>query len=87
VRSWGTTLGLPDGTTLAVDAAPIGHLFDHRTWPDVVATDTIARARASIDGRGHDGFAALNRIVNPRLGTEVPTSYIGGSSVDGVFRW
>lgn len=86
VQSWSTRLELPDGRTVDVDAAPMGHLFDHREWPDVVATDTIASARVSLDGRGSEGFAGLNRIVNPRLGTAVPTTYIGGSAADGVFR-
>ncbi|MEY2456589.1 MAG: hypothetical protein QOK06_1683 [Acidimicrobiaceae bacterium] len=86
VRSWSTIVGLPDGSALDVDASPVGHLFDHRAWPDVVATDTIARARASVGGQTYEGFAGLNRIVNPRLGTGVPSSYLGGSATDGIFR-
>lgn len=86
VRGWSTRIGVPDGATLHVVADPIGHLLDHREWPAVIATDAIARASVVVDDREHAGFAALNQIVNPRLGEHVPTAYLGGSPSEGIFR-
>lgn len=87
VRGWTTTLALEGGAVVRIEAEPLGHLLDHRPWPDVVATDTIGRAVATVDGAPLDGFAALNRIVNPRLGTAVPTTYLGGSPTPGHFTF
>jgi hypothetical protein len=86
VRSFTTRLDLADGTILAVEADPLVHLFDHRPWPDLVATDSLGPCTARVDGETLSGFSGLNRVVNPRLGTAVPTHYLGGSTVDGVFR-
>jgi len=50
----------------------------------VIATDTLGTATVTFDGDEHHGFAALNRIVNPRLGTDDPPAYLGGTTNEGL---
>ncbi len=87
VRRWCTTLTLADDTTITIESDSIlGHLLDHREWPDVVATDTIGSVRVNVDGETADGWGALNRITNPRLGSAVPSRYLGGTVEEGLTR-
>lgn len=86
VRRFSTALELADGGRVEIQAEGSAHLFDHRVWPDMVATDTLGPCTVMIDGAVLSGFSGLNRAVNPRLGSAVPTRYLGGSADDGLFR-
>lgn len=83
VLGWRTAGRLDDGRRFEVDAVAQTHLLDHRTWPPIVATDTLGRADVVVGGRSRPGVAALNMVVNPRLGAAAPVRYDGGSITEG----
>ncbi len=87
VRGWTTWLTTESGRDVTVHASGSGaHFLDQRVRPDVIATDTLSDCSVTIDGERRSGFAALNQIVNPRLGRSAPQRYLGGAITDGLFE-